>query len=136
MQTLINSKVKLGTSLVVQWLRICLAMEEIQVWSLVRELRAHMQWSYRALALLSLCATTRESMHHTETSSMAKILSAATKIQCSQINIFKCLKKKIKKNQITWFSNRQRTWIECFPEKTYQLPKKYMKRCSASIIIW
>ena len=135
MQTLINSKAKLGTSLVVQWLRICLAMEEIQVWSLVRELRSRMQWSYCALALLSLCATTKESMHHTETSSMAKILSAATKIQYSQINIFKCFKK-IKKNQITWFSNRQRTWIEFFPEKTYQLPKKYMKRCSTSVIIW
>ena len=135
MQTLINSKAKLGTSLVVQWLRICLAMEEIQVWSLVRELRSRMQWSYCALALLSLCATTKESMHHTETSSMAKILSAATKIQYSQINIFKCFKK-IKKNQITWFSNRQRTWIEFFPEKTYQLPKKYMKMCSTSVIIW
>ena len=30
-----------GTSLVVQWLRICLAMQGTQVWSLVGELRSH-----------------------------------------------------------------------------------------------
>ena len=32
----------LGTSLVVQWLRICLAMQRMRVWSLVGELRPHM----------------------------------------------------------------------------------------------
>ena len=34
------------TSLVVQWLRIHLAMEGTQVQSLVRELRSHRPWSY------------------------------------------------------------------------------------------
>ena len=33
------------TSLVVQWLRICLAMQETRVQSLVGELRSHMQTS-------------------------------------------------------------------------------------------
>ena len=31
-----------GTSLVAQWLRICLLMQGMPVWSLVQELRAHM----------------------------------------------------------------------------------------------
>ena len=35
----------MGTSLVVQWLRICLAMQGAQVQSLVGELRSHMLWS-------------------------------------------------------------------------------------------
>ena len=34
----------LGTSLVVQWLRICLPMQGTRVRSLVWELRSHMQW--------------------------------------------------------------------------------------------
>ena len=34
-----------GTSLVVQWLRLCLARQRMWVWSLVRELRSHMPWS-------------------------------------------------------------------------------------------
>ena len=34
-----------GTSLVIQWLRICLEMQGTQIWSLVRELRSHMPWS-------------------------------------------------------------------------------------------
>ena len=34
-----------GTSLVVQWLRIHLAMQGTQVLSLVWELRSHMPWS-------------------------------------------------------------------------------------------
>ena len=33
-----------GSSLVVQWLRIHLAMQGTQVQSLVRELRSHMPW--------------------------------------------------------------------------------------------
>ena len=33
-----------GTSLVVQWLRIHLPVQGMQVPSLVRELRSHMQW--------------------------------------------------------------------------------------------
>ena len=32
------------TSLVVQWLRICLPMQGIQVWSLVKELESHIPW--------------------------------------------------------------------------------------------
>ena len=35
----------LGTSLVVQWLRLCLAMQRMQVWTLVGELGSHMSWS-------------------------------------------------------------------------------------------
>ena len=34
-----------GTSLVVQWLRVSLAMQGTWVQSLVRELRSHMPWS-------------------------------------------------------------------------------------------
>ena len=34
-------KRKKGTSLVVQWLRLCLPMQGLQVWSLIRELRSH-----------------------------------------------------------------------------------------------
>ena len=33
-----------GTSLVVQWLRICLVMQGMWVRSLVRELRSHVLW--------------------------------------------------------------------------------------------
>jgi len=36
---------KLGTSLVVQWLRICLPNQGPWVWPLVWELRSHMPWS-------------------------------------------------------------------------------------------
>ena len=35
-----------GTSLVVQWLRVCLAILETWVQSLVRELSSHMTWSH------------------------------------------------------------------------------------------
>ena len=46
----------------VQWLRICLAMQGMWVWSLVRELRYHMSRSNQActLPLLSPNATARE----------------------------------------------------------------------------
>ena len=37
-------KWSLGTSLVVQWLRIYLPMQGSQVWSLLGELRSHMLW--------------------------------------------------------------------------------------------
>ena len=37
-------KIILGTSLVVQWLRICPAMQGTQVPSLIGELRSHMPW--------------------------------------------------------------------------------------------
>ena len=39
-----------GTSLVIQWLRIHLAMQEMHVQSLVGELRSHMQWNNEAWA--------------------------------------------------------------------------------------
>ena len=50
------------TSLVVQWLRICLAMQGTWVWSLVRELRSHMPRSNEARLspLESPCATTKK----------------------------------------------------------------------------
>ena len=41
----IRSYLEMGTSLVVQWLRICLPMQEIWVQSLVRKLRSQMPWS-------------------------------------------------------------------------------------------
>ena len=37
--------IRLGTSLMVQWLRICLAMQGTWIQNLVRELRSHMPWS-------------------------------------------------------------------------------------------
>ena len=47
-----------GTSLVVQWLRICLPMQGMRVRSMVREERSHMIWGNwaRAPQLKSLCA--------------------------------------------------------------------------------
>ena len=39
-----------GTSLVVQWLRICLAMQKTQVQPLVRELKSHMPWGPSTVA--------------------------------------------------------------------------------------
>ena len=33
-----------GTSLEMQWLRLCLPTQRAQVWSLVGELRSHMPW--------------------------------------------------------------------------------------------
>ena len=38
-------KLKRRTSLVVQWLRICLAMQGTHVQFLVRELSSHVPWS-------------------------------------------------------------------------------------------
>jgi len=37
----------LGTCLVTQWLKICLAMQNMSVWSLVKELRSHVLCSWR-----------------------------------------------------------------------------------------
>ena len=53
------------TSLVIQWLRICLAMQGIPVQALVRELRSHI---LHPVEQLSLYSTTRESMCHNERS--------------------------------------------------------------------
>ena len=49
-----NQKTFTGTSLVVQWLRICLPMQETQVRFLVGELRSHTQGAAK------LFASTRE----------------------------------------------------------------------------
>ena len=62
-----------GTSLVVQWLRIHLAMQGTWVRPLVRELRCHMPWNNLAHSpqLLSLGTTTKESMGRDESSHMS-----------------------------------------------------------------
>ena len=86
-----------GTSLVVQRLRICLAMQGTQVWSAVGVLRSHMLWSNLACMsqLLSphsgalrhhqrACALQPKTLHDT-----TKTLRAGTKTQCSPININK-----------------------------------------------
>ena len=48
----------LGTSLVAQWLRICLPIQETQVWSLVTALRSHMPWATSLFAAIT-CMTSR-----------------------------------------------------------------------------
>ena len=60
-------KNKVGTSLVVQWSRVCLPMQETQVWSLAGELRSHKprgahEQQLESLQLLShgLCFAIRE----------------------------------------------------------------------------
>ena len=55
-----------GTSLVVQWLRNCFAMQRKQVPSLVRELRSHMLQSNKAHEpqLESLCTTVKGPAQH------------------------------------------------------------------------
>ena len=65
--------------LMVQWLRIHLAMQGTQVLSLVRELTSHMLQSNKAQApqLLSPYTKTRESM------GKGKILNDVTKITCA-----------------------------------------------------
>ena len=40
--------VLLGTSLVIQWLRLHLPMQGVWIWSLVGELRSHMSWSQKS----------------------------------------------------------------------------------------
>ena len=56
----------LGTSLVVHWLSICLAMQATQVWSLVRKLRSHMLRSNKPHATTreSLCCNKSSHMTH------------------------------------------------------------------------
>ena len=81
-------------SLVVQWLRICLLILEMQVQSLVGELRSHMLWDNKACALQlkNLCTATTEltcstahvpqqekPIHHNQSSP-----STPVKTQCSQ----------------------------------------------------
>ena len=50
-------KSPVGTSLVVQWLRLCLPMQGTPVWSLVREVRSHVPQGQ-----LSPCTTAREKL--------------------------------------------------------------------------
>ena len=47
------------TFLVVQWLKICLAIKGMWVWSLVRELRSHVLWSSSARMPQLLCHSER-----------------------------------------------------------------------------
>ena len=70
----VSLNICVGTSLVVQWLTICLVMQGTWVRSLVKKLRSHMpqnsqalsQWhrNYWAHMLQSLCATTWEPECH------------------------------------------------------------------------
>ena len=63
--------------------RNCLAVQGVWVQSLVRELRHHMLWSYCTHAPQLDCPQ-----------AATKILQAASKIQCSQINQYFFLKRK------------------------------------------
>ena len=56
----------LRTFLAVQWLRICLTMQETWIQSLARELRSHMAAGRLAYMpqIQSLCASTREKPTH------------------------------------------------------------------------
>ena len=77
-----------GTSLVVQWLRICLAMKGTRIQSRVRELSPTSHGAAKPVhQLLSLCGPTRESVQRREAPrDPAKVLCAATGTQCSQVS--------------------------------------------------
>ena len=50
--------------------------------------------------------------------------------------IFRIYKEPLQLNKkITQFKNKQSTWIDISPNKATQVAKKYMKRCSISLII-
>ena len=66
-------KLKIGTPLVVKWLRIHLAMQGMRVQSLVGELRCHMLGSNSAGAL-----PTAEPTHHNERGSATQQRPSAT----------------------------------------------------------
>ena len=67
LSTVIMLKRNPGTFLVVQWLRICLAIQETQVQSLVRKQIPHATEQLACtLQLLSSSAITRESVHRSE----------------------------------------------------------------------
>ena len=71
-----------GTSLMVQWLRICLAMQGKLVWSLAGELRSHMLQGSEACG-----ATTKAAMHYNERFLMMQWRSYGTpKTWCRQAN--------------------------------------------------
>ena len=111
------------TSLVVQWIRICLPMQGTQVRSLVWEDPARCRaakatcHSYWSLCSSSLCCTTRQATAtrspHAETRERPQLsttregLCTATKTQCNQklINLNKFLKALLFP---TWFQNQMR----------------------------
>ena len=75
LKNIVRQKTLLETFLVVQWLRICLAMQETWIRSLVGELRCHMLWgNWEHIPVESQCST-------------MKSLHATTKIRCSQTNV-------------------------------------------------
>ena len=53
-----------GASLVVQWLRICLPVQGMQVWALIRELGSHVLQGNQAWALRLLSLHALESVLH------------------------------------------------------------------------
>ena len=69
-------KVKGGTSLVVQWLRIHLAMRGMCVWSLVRELGAHI---HQAVTKPAYCNWRVRELQQQIPHGASKTLHAATK---------------------------------------------------------
>ena len=69
----------MGTSLVVQWLKICLPMRGMKVQSLVRELRSHMPQGNKALE-----PQTTEPTHFGGRVPQWRIPDAATKTRHSQ----------------------------------------------------
>ena len=74
-----------GTSLVVQWLRICLPMQGTWVQSLLGELRSHM--FHRAT--IPVCHNQRSCMlqqQQKDSTCCCKRVCGTTKTQCSQIN--------------------------------------------------
>ena len=83
-----------GTSLVVQWLRICLVMQGIGVRALVEELRSHMPVEQlspgaatpEACTLQSPSATTREPMHYNRRSFMTQQRAHALQLRPPESN--------------------------------------------------
>ena len=96
-QVWVSERIGRETSLMIQWLRICLAVQGIRVQSLVRELSSHM------LLQLSPCAPTTKptcsGAHAPQLESLCAVTNELTwcsedplepqlKFQCSQINFF------------------------------------------------
>ena len=105
-------KTLLGTSLMIQWLRICLPMQGTWVWSLVRELRSHMPQGNKACVQQprSLQAATRD------------IHMLQMKTQLSQKERKGKKKKSTFKKEIPWIGN-----LKKMKTKTKQ------ERCSSSL---
>ena len=82
MLTVTNKKGRVGTSLVVQWLRIHLPMQGTQVQPLAEELRSHMPRGNEAhKLLLNLHATTRESVCRNKISHMMQVRSCMLQLR-------------------------------------------------------